>query len=235
VTPLDIVTFKWRTPGYRSTFGPAAVNTLKRMLARHYPHPHRLTCITDDPAGIDADVRVLPLWNDLAEVPNPSGPKGPSCFRRLKLFAPEMAEVIGPRFAAIDLDVVIVGDLTKILQREEDFVSWGGTHPRTPYNGSLLLMTAGARARVWETFNPATSPARACAAGFFGSDQGWISYCLGPSEPRWTSTDGVCSFRLDCRPNWKLPAHAKMVFFHGARDPWDHQAQQLGWVRAHYR
>jgi len=101
---LSVVTCKW-TPrsGYRSQYGPETVNTLQRMVARWYPDPHRFVCVTDDPTGIDSSVSVLPLWPDFADLPSPHGGKNPSCYRRLKLYAPEMADLIGQRFVALDL------------------------------------------------------------------------------------------------------------------------------------
>lgn len=234
---LSVVTFKWRPmPGYRSSFGPEAVNTLQRMVARHYPKPHKFICCTDDPAGLDPAVTVVPLWDEFAAVPSPHGGKQPSCYRRLKAFAPAIAEVFGERFVWMDLDTVVTGDLTPIFERSEDFVMWGETNPKSFYNGSLVMMTAGARRQVYEDFDPTTSPRRALKAGKFGSDQGWISYKLGPGEATWGRKDGVYSFRVHLAPNGnRLPAEARLVMFHGHVDPWDYSAQQIDWVREHYQ
>lgn len=235
--PLSVVTWKWQPMlGYRSAFGPETVNTLRRMVARHYPHPHRFICVTDDAAGLDSSIEVLPLWNDFADLPSPSGGKNPSCYRRLRAFHPDIASAFGPRFVSLDLDVVITGDLSSVWNRPEDFVIWGDTNPSTFYNGSMFLMTAGARPQVWDAFSPTVSPQRAKAAGHFGSDQGWISYCLGPAESRWTRADGVYSYRNDLAPNGgsNLPADARIVIFHGAVDPWAPSGQRLAWVRQHW-
>jgi hypothetical protein len=209
------------------------------MVARHYPHPHRFLCITDDAAGLDPDVETIPLWNDFAHVPSPHGGKNPSCYRRLRLFHPEIASVFGERFVSLDLDCVIVGDLTPLWDRPEDFVAWGDTNPLpgSHYNGSMMLLRAGARPQVWTEFDPATSPQLALRARCFGSDQGWISYCLGPGEARWTQADGVYSFRNDIMPAnvARLPANARIIFWHGHVDPWSNYAQaNCPWVREHY-
>ncbi len=234
---LNVVTFKWKPyPGYRSQFGPEAVNTLAAMVARHYSGEHRVLCITDDPAGIDSSIDTMALWDDLADVPNPSGPnRNPSCYRRLKLFAPEMRDLIGERIVCLDLDVVITGNLDPLWDRADDFICWGDTRRDNHYNGSMFLLRAGTRTAVWKGFDPLTSPATARAAGYFGSDQGWLSYKLGPGEHRWTKRDGVYSFRnhID-RDGGRLPRDARIVFFHGHVDPWDKDAQRLGWVKEHY-
>lgn len=234
---FEFVCFKWQPPPrYRSKFGAATVNVLRNMLERHYAKPHRLTCITDDPAGIDPRVRIVPLWNDHAGLRNPSGSHNPSCYRRLKLFSQEAREIIGPRFAVLDLDTVIVADVAPIFDRSEDFIIWGDTHPRTWYNGSLWILSAGTRAQVWDTFDPVTSPARAKAAGHFGSDQGWISYCLGPNETRLGKEDGVYSYRVHIEPRGgRLPDNARLICFHGKHDPWSRWPQRFAWVRSNYQ
>lgn len=237
---MTVVTFKWKTPrNYRCEFGPDTVNVLERGVDRGYPDPHRFVCFTDDPAGIDASrVEVLPLWNDYADVPSPHGGHNPSCYRRLKLFSPEIRDILGDRFVWLDLDAVVVGDLRPLWNRSEDFVIWGDTNPTTPYNGSMCLMTAGARPQVWTDFDPKQSPIKARAARFFGSDQGWISFKLGPHETKWGQHDGVYSYRNHIAPsNGRLPENARIVFFHGAYKPWDLQVQRrLGheWIRDHY-
>lgn len=237
---VEFVTFKWKPkPGYRSTFGAEQVNTLRSMLDRNYKGKHRLTCVTDDPEGIDGDVRVLPLWTDYAELPSPHGGNNPACYRRLKLWSREAADIIGPRICAIDLDVVITRDITGIVERPEDVVLWGDyVNKTTHYNGSLQLIRAGSRPEVWEKFDPVHSPKAARAAGFFGSDQAWLCLALGGDMPRWRYADGVVSFRIHCQ-NYigrALPSCARVVFFHGQHDPWDPWVQdRYEWVREHYR
>jgi hypothetical protein len=232
---LSVVCFKWAPkPGYRSTFGPETVNVLERMVARHYPDPHRFICVTDNPSGLSASVEVVPLWSEFGDLPSPHGGNNPSCYRRLRMFAPEIAGVVGERFVCVDLDTVITGDVRPLWNRPEDFVMWGETDRRSWYNGSMFLMTAGARRQVIEKFDARLSPAQAKAAGKFGSDQGWISYCLGPGEATWTRKDGVYSFRVHLKNGGKLPRDARMVMFHGHIDPWSKEAQRIAWVRQHY-
>lgn len=236
---LSVVTWKWKPDyrNYRSKFGPETVNTLFRMVKRHYHNEYRAICVTDDPAGIDPSIEIVPLWNDFKYLPNPFGPRNPSCYRRLRMFAPDIAETFGPRFVSIDLDTVITGDVTPLWDRPEDFVAYGDTNRTTHYNGSLMLLTAGARTKVWETFDPKTSPKQAKQAGCYGSDQAWISYCLGPTEAKWSRDDGVYSFRNDIQAKHApLPSNARMVMFHGKHDPWQAPVQKLyPWIQEHYR
>lgn len=238
MTPVEaVVCFKWQTKGYRSTFGPDTVNVLKNMVRRHYPRTPRIICVTDNPKGLDPEIETVPLWSDFADIPSPHGARNPSCYRRLKVFSPEArAWFKAERFAVIDLDTVIMGDLTPLWERSEDFVIWGETNPKSYYNGSMMLMTAGARQKVLQTFDPKTSPRQAMVAGKFGSDQGWISHCLGPGEATWRTTDGVYSYNVHLRRTGQsLPADARMVMFHGAIDPWSPAGMAMDWVKEHWR
>lgn len=199
------------------------------MVVRHYPAPHRFLCVTNDPAGIDPDIEIIPDRADFADLKSPHGGNNPACYRRLRLFHPDAAATFGERIVSLDLDTVIVGDLRPLWDRPEPFVGW--TDPLYPQQlcGSMLLLTAGAKRMVWNLFDPATSPAQAAHAGYRGSDQAWISYCL-PRDARWTAADGVLSWR---KLNGWLPEGARIVFFHGARKPWD--AGMPEWVRENWR
>lgn len=234
---LTIACWKWKGPAtYRSQFSAEHVNVLARMVARHYARPHRFVCITDDAAGIDAGVGIVPLWEEFGDIPSPHGAGNPSCYRRLKAFAPEMRELLGERFAWLDLDCVITGDLAPLLDRPEAFISWGDTNPRNAVNGSMVMMTAGARRQVYDDFDPALSPDLTRRVGHFGSDQAWISRCLGDGEARWGVKDGIYSYRVHLKPQrGVLPENARVVFFHGQVDPWSPEAQRLGWVRDNWR
>lgn len=234
---MEFVCFRWKpSPAYRSKFGPETVNTLASMIGRNYSAPWRLTCITDDPKGIDSSIRVLPLWDDHAKLQSPHGPAYPSCYRRLRLFSKEAEQIIGPRFVVMDLDVVITGDIAPLFEPAIDFRIWGDTAKNTPYNGSLWMLKAGARAKVWETFDPIESPKKSLALNYIGSDQGWIGACLGPNEAKWTMRDGVYSFRNHIqRTKFRLPSNARIVVFHGAVDPWSMSGQGIEWVRKHYQ
>lgn len=237
---MQIVCWLWRPEkAYRSQFGPEHVNMLRRMIERHYPHPHRFNCITDQTEGFDPEVRVLPLWDDHGKRESIYGPGTPSCYRRLRAFSSEMKELLGERFLSIDLDVVITGDVTPIFHRKEDFVIWGATARRTPYNGSMWMMNSGCREKVWTRFNenPEKAVVRARGAGFYGSDQAWMCYALGPQEAKWTEHDGVYSYRMHVKPKaGAMPKDARIVFFEGHYDPWNPATRtQCPWIDTFYK
>lgn len=235
---LTVVTWKWKPPvGYRSEFGPETVNTLAAMVGRHYKHAHRVVCVTDDAAGIDSSIGIIPLWSDLSQLQNPHGAHQPSCYRRLRAFSTEARDWFGDRFVSVDLDCVIVGDMAPLWNRPEEFIIWGsGTDKRVWCNGSMWMMTAGSRRQVWDTFNAKTSPGLAKRAGHFGSDQGIIGHVLGKKEAMWTTKDGVYSYRVHLNGGSKqLPGDARIVFFHGQFDPWQARCLAVPWIAEHYR
>ena len=123
---ISVVCWLWPTVrNYRSSFGAKNVNIFRNMIERNLHMEHEVVCITNIPKGIDPRVRIIPLWTDYSDVDSPHGGVSPSCYRRLKAFSPEMADVIGPRFISMDLDVCIISDITPLLQRTEDFIIWG--------------------------------------------------------------------------------------------------------------
>lgn len=254
MTPFSVVCFKWKPfKGYRTHFRSEHVNTLRRMVQRHYPDRHRFICVTDDEEGLDQEVEVVPLWDDFSDLASPHDDpnrrKNPSCYRRLKAYRPEISEIFGERFVMVDLDCIITGDLRPLWNRPEDFVIYGDTNPQpgSYYNGSMVLMTAGSRRQVWERFDPKTSPQESLKAKCWGSDQGFVSYCLGPKpnglalyhkegERKWTREDGVYSWRNHMQGNRRaLPENAKMVVFHGEEKPWSQDLKDVVWIQRHYR
>lgn len=245
---LSVVTFLWRDEQYRWNrffrYGPDHVNRLRNMVRRNLKLDHEFCCITDDSSGIEKDIRIVPLWDDLRHMGR--------CYVRLKAFSEEMREVIGERFVSIDLDAVIVRDITPVLDRNEDFVIWGDVARNTPYNGSMWMMNAGARKQVWEDFDPETSPGLGKKRGYIGSDQAWMAVCLGAGESKWGQRDGVYSFRRHILPRRRnlplgllrrrcpkgvnLPEPARIVFFHGHFDPSQPAIQGIcPWIGEHWR
>lgn len=239
---LTVVCFKWKpNPGYRAKFAGQHVNILRNMFRRHLHMAHEFVCITDDAGGIESDIRIVPLWPDLANVQNPHGAREPSCYRRLKLFSAEMREVVGQRIAWCDLDMVLTGDVTPLFSRPEPVVLLPTDVAQIPVNGSMVLLTPGAHGKVWTNFDPIKSPRRSLDAGCFGSDQGWLAYCLKDKAAFWKAGpngDGIYFFGQHMRMHGsgaKLPKDARIVSFHGRTYPWDSQYRSIPWVERHYQ
>ena len=228
---ITVICWKWHQRKYRSRFTHQHVRTLKNMVGRNLNLEHRFVCVTDDARGME-DIETIPLW-DYPEVKLPRGK--PNCYRRLRVFAPDASEWLGNRILSIDLDTVITGDITPLIDIPDEFKIWGDTAKNTHYNGGFWLMDAGARARVWDEFTP-DAPNITRARKMVGSDQAWISYVLGPNESKWSTADGVYSFRNHMSSGKEpLPSDARVVFFHGQFDPWDKNVQRDNlWIKDYY-
>lgn len=227
MSELSVICWLWRTPGYRTEFSAEHVNRLRAMVERYYPAPHTFRCVTNHPKGIDPRVVIVADTEDFAAVRSPHGGANPSCYRRLRAFHPNAAQWFGERFVCLDLDVLLVGDVRPLFDCADDFKIWQDPmHPKQG-NGSMWLLRAGSRPFVWRHFYPESSPGIARAAGYAGSDQAWMSYCL-PEAPRWTRADGVLSYRVDC--NCGLPSGASVVSFHGSVKPWS--SGSPAWARS---
>lgn len=230
---LSIVTWLWRTPGYRSQFSWEHVGLLAQQVRRRYPHPHRFLCVSNVPGGAEG-VERLEDHEDFAYLESPHGKRHPSCYRRLRMFQPAIGLLFGDRFVSLDLDTVLVADPSPLWHRREDIVLWRDPG-RGRYCGSMVLMTAGSRPFVWTSFEGMTSVQQAWLTGTVGSDQGWMSYAL-KSEAEWGRADGVYSYRYDIQSHFNiLPADARIVFFHGPNvDPWLPHMQKIPWIQEAY-
>lgn len=197
------------------------------MVRRHLHMPHRISCVTDFD-GLPSHIERIEPPRDFEHVRIPTwGADKPQCLRRLAMYAPNAAEIFGDRFVCMDLDVVIAADITAMIS-EDDFRIAKGTAAGRPYNGSMQMLRAGQRAKVYNDF----TPAKAASAGrqFIGSDQAWISYCLGPDEQVWDESDGLCWYR---RPG---SGEQRIMFFPGDVKPW--AIAQLGtsdFINEHYQ
>lgn len=128
----------------------------------------------------------------------------------------------------MDLDCVVGGPLDHFFDTDAEFKMTPGTQPTRPYNGSMMLLTAGSRPQVYDEF----TPEGAAAAGelFVGSDQAWISHILGPNEQRWSIEDGLAWYG---RTRTKNPS---LMFFPCPVKPWE--VAPFGskpWITEHYR
>src|SRR5262245_26456787 len=236
---ITFVVWKWFSPTYRTVFLAEYVNVFAAMLQRHYAAPYRLICITDDPKDVDCET--FPIWNDLADLTNPSGVVLPSCYRRLKIFHPDVTRALGigdgERVVSIDLDAVLCSDLVPMFEREGDFVAWKGIGTFRPvvYNGSLFMFRAGRLQWLWDEFDPKESPKQTKDAMYFGSDQAWLSFRLEGRAPGWDVEHGVYSYARDVHLQ-ELPANARVVFFNGKRKPWEARTQASApWITRHWR
>jgi hypothetical protein len=246
---ITFVCWKWRHPTFRARYTHHHVMVLYSMLRATMSEPFKMICVTDDPAGLDiSKVRPYKLWQDHWNLQNISGRHLPSCYRRLKLFDLHTQEKMqltkGDLLVSIDLDAIVLADLVPVLKKMEGFTFGGwkvpGAKHASVYNGSFWTFRAGAEELqfMWDLFDPQSSPALANKAGFFGSDQAWLSQQLVYTQfsTGWGREDGVLSYPREVRASRVLPPDARVVFFHGKRKPWDISAQRESqWIKRYWR
>ena len=224
-------------------YGPDYVNTLYSMLRRHLAAPHRLVCLTDEPAGIrpEVDCRPLPALTLTLEWER-------SPWRKLSCFAPEVADLDGP-VLFLDLDVVIVDRIDPLLEHPGDFCiieNWT-QRGRGIGNSSVYRYRAGAHREVFERFR--ADPGG--AVGAFPNSQTFLSRNV-PQLTFWPRS-WCRSFKHECLPARplrrlkaaRLPEAARIVVFHGhpkppdaARGVWPEPGKALRpvpWIGEHWR
>lgn len=227
---LTILTWLWAQPHGRTSYKAEHVNIWAEMVSRHLAMPHELACVTDTPDGIDPSVRIISPPGDFEDVQTARWANGrPSCYRRLSMFRRDASEIFGERFVCMDLDCVVGGPLDPLFDRGDDLVLFNGTAPSRPYNGSMILMTAGSRPRVYEKFSEAG--ANEAGQRFAGSDQAWLAHILGPDEATWGDVDGVYWYGREYQRRSTDP---RLLFFPGTLKPWSVRNFDL-FVRRNYR
>lgn len=226
---LTAMTHLWAQPGGRTRYTAEHVNIWADMVDRHLSLDHELACVTDMPDGIDPRIRIIAPPGDFDSVRIPTwGEHMPQCLRRLSMFRPDAAEVYGAgRFVNMDLDCVISGSLDPLFDRDDDIVLYRGTTMARPYNGSMVMLKAGTRVKVFDQF----TPEGAIEAGqrYLGSDQAWISHVLGEGEATWGVDDGVHAWGS----SWNR-GEPRLTFFLTKEKPWQFAEAGEPFVMEHY-
>jgi len=207
------------------------VYLLKRMVDRNLTIPHRWICVTDRPHEFDSSFCTVPL----CERTHRPG----ALFDKVEMFRPDSR--FGDRAICFDTDCVVTGNLDRIVGRGENLVMWrnparipyegDGTiaGQRPYYNGSMILITKGARPSVWNEFDP---------EGYRG-DQYYLSDKLSRYEMCWSEKDGVYRLAREDTPGSgivdELPDNARIVFFAGSEHKPDRPEIQARcpWIQTH--
>ncbi len=230
---ITVLSWFWRQDGGRIRYSAEHVNIWASMVRRNLSMAHRIACVTDIPDGIDDRIEIIEPPHEFEHVRIPTWRADrPQCLRRLTMFRRDAAKIFGRRFVCMDLDCVISGPLDPLFKTRADFKIYRGTAVGRPYNGSLMLITAGCRPQVYEKFTP--DAAVEAGKRFVGSDQAWISHILGPNEQTWGVEDGI--FWWNRQQPKAATKDARLMFYPGFVKPW--QLLVNGgdeWVSRHYR
>lgn len=181
---LNIACYKW------GTLYPAnEVNILWDMVRRNLNIPHVFHCVTDDPAGLNKEIRV----HELEEFGFPG-----NC-RKIQTYSSDFLGLEGEFLVNLDIDLVIIDSLDFLAQQpEKDFIiarNWG---PTGPGHTAVFRLKVGSRSNVWDSFisDPGKS-AEECKVrpGSF-SDQRWLSKKMSAMD--FFPEGKVVSYKHDC-------------------------------------
>lgn len=245
---LTVACWYWRDNQDRCerayVYGPEDVSLLRNQVARNLSLPHEFVCVTDRTQEIERGIRTIAIDRRL-HIPG-------GRYAKMAVFAPDAEKVFGGRILTLDLDTVVVGALDPLVNRPEDLVMWRnpnfGLKRRAFYNTSMMLIRAGVRPQLYESFSQKMIDEAHGKTGWGGTDQRLVSYMLArgnPHDPRsykdahWTAEDGIYGAgRLgDYHPELAhtvLPKNARIVFFPGRRHPKQEKVREKHpWIPEH--
>ncbi len=148
--PYVILTMKW------GTLYPADyVNVLYNACSRFLNHPFRFVCMTDDATGIIDGVEIFPI----PEMEMGENRFAFGCWPKISVFKKDLFGLEG-RAMFIDLDTVIVGDITSMFKASGGVVLIREWRRLVDYfrkrkvNGmtSIFAFTLGAQSQIYDKF-----------------------------------------------------------------------------------
>lgn len=157
-------------------YTPDYVYRLARMVAKFLPGPYRFVCLTDRP-------ELLPGVETIRIAPTLGTPESTGYWTKLRLFDPAIG--FSGRVLFLDLDVLVVGDLTPIVEYPAALATTqdvlAAERPRTgidrfgrlvirQINTSVLVWDAGEATDVFAQWTPDISR-------LISTDQDWLTIC----------------------------------------------------------
>jgi hypothetical protein len=212
-----ILCMKWGTK-----YGPDYVNRLYGMVRRHLRGEFRFVCLTDRSEGVRAEVQCLPI-PDLA-LPDGIPERG---WKKLTTFAADLHGLKGTALF-LDLDVVIVDDITPFFEQPGDFLiihDWKRPW-RITGNSSVYRFELGEHPEVLERFRAEHESIRARLR----NEQAWLSEILHrQGKLGYWPADWCASWKYHCVARFPLnffkapsvPSGARILVFHGVVNPPD--------------
>lgn len=237
---LSVVCFLWHDKAkYRGRyeFGKEHVKTLQKMVKKNLTVPYEFVCVTNTPGEFTGKkIKIVPLDKAIWVTG--------TLYMKLMLWRRDIGSIIGDRILYLDLDCVVTRSLDPIVNRVEDVILWRNSYlqkdkkQRPIYDMSIALITAGARPKLYEDFDPKIHPKK-MKRKWGGDDQEWANYKLSRTgEAYWTETDGIYDARglrrADNGISMELPDDARIVFFPGSYIPQSNKAQKKHpWIKEH--
>lgn len=225
---MRFVCWLWRGRGFwkqTAKYDSRHVHVLASMLKRH--GNHFLTCVHDGSfkANGNDEIGTVHMPAEVARLPD--------YLPKLWVWSREFQEYIGERFACIDLDVVILGDLAPLLQTGEPVKFASGAH-REPYNTSLFVIEPLFGQEIWDKLDLVEIERAKRTAAYWTGDQSWVAHVLGPGYPIIEEDEGVRIYRPARNRDKAMPSPTLAAFMCGPYSP-DIEARHSKWVRDAWR
>lgn len=226
--PLAVVCFYWLGDRWTNDgLGPAYINALYRGVKKHLTTSHNFICFSNERMfGLDSGVELRPFFS-----PSPKG-----VLPRMYMFSKESG-LFEHQVLALDLDIVIVGDLQSIADYRGMFCSRSKFQPGQEYklDGDVTSFRAGEEAE--EVFwTPFKEDPHAIEQLTGGRERYWFRHIFGErGGDRWDKLcpGQVVSYKRHCKSNGnQVPYNARIVSCHGVPRP--HQLTNLPWVRSNW-
>lgn len=230
---ISVVCWSW---GKR--FAPTYVNNLRSMLERHLHLPHRLHCVTNEPGGIDARVRIVPA--------PPTLPGDMRCRRRLWHFARERIAEFGDRILAVDLDLVVLDDITSLIDRAEPIVCWRVGYANV-FTGAFVLFDVGALDGLWRAYKASPVAFPASTGERNASETAMLTHWIRDHHihvAEWTERDGLVMWFGDgyedrehhgIGPSNPTPPKGTKLVMLGGMDKYLLDERRYAWIRENWR
>lgn len=202
-------TGQWKNRNIRVEYSPAQVRWLRDQVSAHLRTKHRFVCLSDiDIRG----VTTIPLKDDL-----------PGWWSKIELFR-ELDDAF-----YIDLDTVIVGDITRMVKHKHNFTVLRNLSSKEPGRiGSGVMAWGKDYSYLYRKFMEYPDKHMAeCVTSAMWGDQGWLQSHGGPFDLFQDLWPGrVKSFKFDL--NRGRPAgDCRIVCFHGSPKPWEISADWI--------
>lgn len=250
-TPVNVICLKWGT-----RYGPHYVNILHRSVRRHLKRPFLFHCCTEDPSGIDPEIRIIPF----PENPGMPVPRGwPDIMVKLLVTRDGFGGLAGPTLF-LDLDVAIMDGLDPFFDylpgKNCIIHNWVEPHKTffraRPHigNSSVFRFDAGCSGYICDTFL-ADIP-YAIRKDLFSTEQAFLTHAM--KEVHWWPESWCRSYKRHCRPVFPLnllmapqpPSNCRILVFHGRPNPdeaiigfkgrkFHHRIRPAPWISEHWK
>lgn len=195
-------TGQWHNGHFPCDYRPEHVQWIAKQFAKHAPK-YEFACLSNVEIP---GVKVIPLkynWQ--------------GWWSKMELFREDFGKVF-----YVDLDTVIVSDLTELLEYNHTFTTWA--QPRKVHHlQSGIMAWSGYKKNLFEKF--AKDPnywMHECADAKCWGDQGFIGQNLTEEwhEFNVLFPGSIGSYKLDYNKK-EPPSNCKIVTFHGKPKPWE--------------